>query len=265
MEANKDYCPTLEGKEFGLAQIFLDLFDRSYNKYILAEIPKVKDFNYKKLQDFVDAYVAKAKEHFEASRVVKLVPYQGDDFKSNFQKQPPPQRQQQSDFRKPFHQRTPDNNHAREGTFSKRLNYVDVTMEDDNSDCESSSVAEGAFIETHMDEKHNDVKSLDSYDEHNLRDEDTADEENQQVLQAIEGKPDYVKGCVNYALYGNCFLGEKCKNIQGHNESVAKDTRQWMIQKLFSHPGVSAKAASNTSQFPRKIMRRDRENDRNYE
>ena len=39
MEANKTACPTLEGKEFGLAQIFLDLIDKEYNKYILAEIP----------------------------------------------------------------------------------------------------------------------------------------------------------------------------------------------------------------------------------
>ena len=75
MEANKHFCPTLEGKEFGLAQIFLDLIDKEYNKYIQTEILKPKDQNFKKLSDFTDAYVAKAKTHFDLSRSVQLVPY----------------------------------------------------------------------------------------------------------------------------------------------------------------------------------------------
>lgn len=63
MEANKEHCPSLDMREFGLAQIFLDLIDKQYSKYVLAEIPRIREDNYKRLADFVDVYVAKAKTH----------------------------------------------------------------------------------------------------------------------------------------------------------------------------------------------------------
>lgn len=262
MEANKTACPTLEGKEFGLAQIFLDLFDKEYNKYILAEIPKVKDFNYKKLNDFVDAYVAKANEHFEASRVIKLVPYQGSDFKDN-----PPERNQTS-FRKPFQQRSePQGYKNTDHSHFKRLNYVDVTVENDDSDCELESTS-GQEFDTSLVTKPEEERSqkgcgkLDSSDD---------EKEAPQVLQAMESKNDYVKGCVNYALYGNCFLGEKCKNAQGHCETVAKNTRQWMLQKLTTPPGMPIdrskplRSSAESSHFPRKIMHRDKQDSKSHE
>lgn len=60
----------------------------------------------------------------------------------------------------------------------------------------------------------------------------------QQELNAVAGSVDYVKGWINYALYGNCFQGDNFKNVQGHSEKVAKETRQWMIRKLTT-PTVS--------------------------
>lgn len=55
-------------------------------------------------------------------------------------------------------------------------------------------------------------------------------------LAAIAGtetddKPS-ARGCVNFAIYGNCFRGVDCKNAGGHNENVAKETRQWLMKKL---------------------------------
>lgn len=264
MEANKDYCPTLEGKEFGLAQIFLNLIDKDYNKYILAEIPKVKDFNFKKLSDFVDAYVEKANEHFQASRLIKLVPYQGSDFKDN------PSERSQTSFRKPFQpkqaQFQPGDNKF------KRLNYVDVTVEnDDSDDGELSQTVDMVDSQTLRKEtQESRPNSAEEDDIHSGVQQDSNEHEDQQ-LQALNDKNDYVKGCVNYALYGNCFLGEKCKNVQGHNEAVAKNTRQWMLQKLTTPPGMPIDRSktfrsAESSQFPRKIMHRDKQdNSRNYE
>ncbi len=51
-------------------------------------------------------------------------------------------------------------------------------------------------------------------------------------LKAISDNPLSTRGCVNYAIYGNCFRGDECKNAQGHNEQSAKQTREWLIKKL---------------------------------
>ena len=76
METSSQYCPSIEGKDYGLAQV-----DSEYNKLVLAEIPKIKPDNYPRVEDFIDAYVKQAKEHFDKSKLVRSVPYQGDSFK----------------------------------------------------------------------------------------------------------------------------------------------------------------------------------------
>lgn len=58
----------------------------------------------------------------------------------------------------------------------------------------------------------------------NQRDSDSDDsfaEENSTtpIIQVMEQKP-VERGFINYALYGNCFKGDECKNVQGHNEAV---------------------------------------------
>ena len=51
-------------------------------------------------------------------------------------------------------------------------------------------------------------------------------------LKAISDSSASNGGCVNCAIYGNCFRGDECKNAQGHNEQSAKQTREWLIKKL---------------------------------
>ena len=86
------------------------------------------------------------------------------------------------------------------------------------------------------------------------------------------GKAPAVRGCINYALYRNCFKGSECKNAAGHNEKVAEETRKWMISKLQqdngpkgpirSTPGTSGERnfdrPPNPNAFPRKIVQREK-------
>lgn len=69
--------------------------------------------------------------------------------------------------------------------------------------------------------------------------EDDVDDDNPQlsetqmeILAALGENSKIIRGCVNYAIYGNCFKGKECKNAPGHCESIAKETRQWLLKKL---------------------------------
>ena len=83
MENNSEYCPDLEGKDVGFAQIFLDLVDETYNKTALAEIKKVKSANYPTVEELLEAYIKKAKEHYDTSKCYRFVPYSGEDYGMN--------------------------------------------------------------------------------------------------------------------------------------------------------------------------------------
>lgn len=244
MEANKLFCPALEGKEFGLAQIFLDLIDKNYSKYILAEIPKIKNQNYAKLSDFVDAYVAQAKKHFEAGRAIRLVPYGGNDFKmatqqsktSNYNsssKTSTPHTGSRDAFPRSGYRGSRDNN-SHPG--NRRLNHVDINNEEDDSGAEDPH----PWTDVHSDGE-SDTSDVGQLEDPQTRDrkaehaEDYVQDHELQVLNDSGGPKDYVKGCVNFALYGNCFNGDACKNAQGHREKVAAETRDWMVRKLTSN------------------------------
>lgn len=276
MEANKSFCPALEGREFGLAQIFLDLIDKNYNKYILAEIPKVKDLNYSKLSDFVDAYVRMAKDHFEAGRSIRLVPYGGNDFKmapaptktSSFK----PDFKGSSTFQNNGNNRSSGSNSSGNNySGTQRLHFVDVSQEVDDSGDETHQRQIDKDDSRSEASDNNDDDTSACVQEHSTLLPDvlpvaaTDDDDNPsqvsfpvQQLQTVGAPGDYVKGCINFALYGNCFQGDACKNAQGHSEKVAKETRQWMVRKLTSASEKSSNPSPTSSNFPRKIVQRER-------
>jgi phospholipase C len=96
---------------------------------------------------------------------------------------------------------------------------------------------------------------------------DSDDDFDQQVKEMVQQDPDFdedtmnrvmamdepngsTRGCVAYALYGNCYKGKDCKYFQGHNEAVAKDSRKWMVKKL-------AQMMHKDAGIPRKLLVRD--------
>ena len=283
MEANKQFCPDIEGKEFGLAYIFLSLMDPEYNKLVLAEIPKIRQVNYAKIEDFVDTYVKKTKEHFDTSKLIRAVPYQGDDFKrlepikkGNWNHNNGPNQ----GYRKK------DNNNFTSSNGNKinqqpyrqqQLNFIDVTNELDDSDNEEfgtrTSAAEVPDYQTHTVDNDDDHKvwqedvEFSTYGTRELELPPTAND----LDKNIEGEPnntmteqslmvignqDSTRGCVNYTLYGKCFKGDECRNAAGHNSKTAAETRKWMMNKLSqanSQPSTPA-----TGFQPKKIVRREK-------
>lgn len=229
MECNKDKCPSLKGREFGLANIFLSTISDSYNASIKAELLEINNQNYPRVEDFITAYVAKAKEHYDVSRGVKRIPYAGSDYKTK----EPEKHSGDSQKRKQWipreqYERQKKQQPAGTEPATQRVNYVNVMDESSSSDSEPDEVRGKDFDEsdTEQDESAHCV---------------TVPEDDifagEQTLAALGsgtsgGETQSSKGCVNFAIYGNCFRGNDCKNVSGHTEEMAKGTRQWLIKKL---------------------------------
>ena len=232
MEANSTKCPPVGGKEFGSAQVFLELIDESYNKRVLAEIPRVTDTNYGNVEEFLDTYVSKASEHYEASKNIRLVPYEGSDFSRK-------QIQRSS--------RNRDNGYvAKEKPKSlNNVQFADRVEDDFYSDLDDKEVDPIVVVKDDGmsdDDFENEVEEM-------LLGEPESDKPAIEQVMNLEKTVNPTRGCVAYALYGNCYKGKECKHVQGHNGAVATETRKWMMKKL-------SQMMADDSKGPRKILPR---------
>ena len=238
MEANSKYCPPVSGKDFGSAHVFMGLVDEGYNKRILAEIPKVSESNYPNVEKFLETYVEEAGKHYHISKTVKSVPYAGSDFN-----------RKNVEARAKFVQKN-----IPSGRPQARVNMMRSDSEED-----LRSVPKGSdddYFEDIDDRKPSGDQSEEEYDDFDdqvesmIADEpDVTPEQLRQIMNIEPPSSGTTRGCVAFALYGNCYKGKDCKYAQGHNESIARETRKWMMKKL-------SQMMSDGPQDQRKIVSR---------
>lgn len=247
MECNSDKCPSLKGKEFGLANIFLNTISDSYNSSIKAELQEINNTNYPKVEDFIEAYVDKAKQHYDVSRGVKRIPYAGADYPSGMRS-----RDDKTNGKKPWDKSRFSNDKANQQRSNYRQAYQQ-TKPNEQQRVNFVTVLDESSSESDTEEQRKDFDEPDSDHESELvmatnMDEDQVSSSlpeddifsDEQMLAVVTSssttvgseKPPGNKGCVNFAIYGNCFRGTDCKNVSGHNETSAKETRQWLMKKL---------------------------------
>jgi len=245
-KSNRKHCPNIEGKDFGLAKIFLDMFEYSYVKTVLAEILKINATNYKQVSDFLSTFVEHASNEYQASRNLRKIPYASADFinlptKSSSDRSSGDTKPSggSSVDKKPWHR--PDH---------KKVHNLTCRAED-SSDSEE---------ERRRPTKGSQPRKPDS-DDDSLEDVKAPTEPSHEMLRNLEGDPEELlqaldaatqtRGCLYYTVYGKCFRDKECKNVMGHNEKIAKETRQWLIRKLT--------AMENEGTGPPKILTRERE------
>lgn len=236
MESNSAYCPALKGKEYGLANIFLSTISDEYNDSIKMEIKEINNSNYPKVEDFLDAYVEQAKKHYDVACGVKRIPYKGTDFKTVPKDNPTFKKKNwnygnKSNGNGNFQKKSDGNNQQ------SKLNYIQMDDFESSSDEDKGNNTTYRNNDSFFEDEEDFVDQVDVNKDNPDSDEEevkkSLDSESVDQLFALQSNNNTVtRGCVNFALYGNCFKGKECKNAQGHTESVAKETRQWLMKKL---------------------------------
>ena len=114
-------------------------------------------------------------------------------------------------------------------------------------DLDSSSIKEDSevVVETRYDSEDEFFQQVNDF----AQNDPELSEADMNELMNIDKPNGSTRGCVAYALYGNCYKGKDCKYVQGHNDAVAKETRKWMIKKL-------SQMSNDEADNPRKIIPR---------
>ena len=81
---NRDYCPRIDFKEFGLIRLFKEINDKTYVKYCCADLTKT---SYKTMDDFFDEYTEIAMGHYQLSLATRELPYAGNKVQEEKQKE----------------------------------------------------------------------------------------------------------------------------------------------------------------------------------
>ena len=204
LEMNNEFVPDLENREYGLIFVYLRKIDKTYVKELLAEMPRIKESNYRNVQAFIKAFKDKAREQYELSRTMTQIPYKGPSFNAFM------------DIKEEGKSKD-DSLHVMEEDFEDAENSTDAAPADQHGDVNVHETAqEGDDDDLYMDE---------------------LGEEEKLVLQMVEpakvkGDSQYPPSCIYFAIFGDCKRGIDCKNKGAHNAQAAQRTRKWLQMKL---------------------------------
>ena len=282
-------CPDVTG-ENGLANIFMSMVDKQYAKDVTEEIGPVRNFksitqfidafckHVQKHYEWANTSVAipyrrhgymlktaeqpkhatdKEKTYVEASRKYDRLKHADGEAKKSYA----------SDHRNDWRAKKPS------GYSQHRVAYVNECDRNDEL-VELHASAPTSDPHVHRDGFGTALKrgdrsySDDDVDEwRSVESEDDPDTEDQVLLEADippdrsemtrglymvgndgETRP---RGCMYYAIFGNCLKGTKCNNADGHTPEGKRRTAAWLLAKLTDSP-------NQATQGPVKIMTRDR-------
>jgi hypothetical protein len=236
MEGNAAMCPEVDNKENGLIRIFLELFDEGYGKCLLEELPKINIKNFPKIEDFITKFVELCNVHYDISRRVRQVPYQGNDFQAI---EYPTQNKANTRILNVIQ-------HAPQDIVEEDNDYDDpptLLFDSDDSvseeDCEKSSSVDlnNAYLQTPQ--PLNYVPNERPFNSGSTRqpgaDQRLFNNGSSRQPGSDNPKPDNY-GCISYTLHGKCFKGEACKYASMHNPAGVQRTKKWILAKMNSVP-----------------------------
>jgi hypothetical protein len=230
--ANPDLNLTIEGEVYGLAAVWHELFQPSYNKYVLSSIKiKPKDSNYDSIQHYIQVYVAVARIHYLKSRQSrKGCLYGNRKTRRDAMIRRHARRSEQhksvtiegtkadSPKKKYFFRNKSSVNH-----ISERTN--DQGEEDSDNELQEDEKAEPVAADYHTAEDNTDVSEIEAIDEL----VESADIEDDGIYMAkhlyalsqsvaAQSRTPWPPHCRNYLFTAKCKEGSSCKYAKYHNE-----------------------------------------------
>ena len=259
MEHNHKWCPSVSGRSNGLAYLFLKMFDKDYANSIMRELPPINESNYKSINDFIKSFVSVSRTYYETSREINLIPYSHDFFSDTsvqYRKQQKifiPYSELPSQYMPKSnkgvnrdYEGSNDERGYREAN-KQRLNYSHAYQDefyDPNSEEEIDQIDE----EHRQDDDNPDDIPLEDFIVNQLDEEEIQDTKLNAISNSksnSKSDSNKVKTCYRYAIYGDCILGNKCPNVEGHNPNTAPAARRWLIDKLSRQMNQSNPANAN--------------------
>ena len=268
LEFNKDWCPRVDDKEYGLVRLFKNLNDRDYVRYVFGCMNKLQ---FDTMNEFFDEFTAILVDHYQICLAARQLPFEAnieaknkldeynkrkrDLFSKNNEKHPSPMR---STSYKDYDHRNNRDSHA--------LTHIDGYVSDDsdfdrgpeqiNLEYPSSSDDE----EGNIDLRRGSAKDVTSSQD--LEPDPTAVVNEQEVsfMASSQDKPagdtsSRVEkfGCLRQMLYGKCNKPQ-CK--YNHNSQCLRTSAVEMRDKLNAF--LKAEDGSTGRSNPTSILRRDR-------
>ena len=215
MEYNKDHCPEVSHTQTGLAQVFLSLISDHFNQSVLAEIDKLS--KYKKVANFIDAYLAQVKKMMHIARQASIIPYEGLDFAKS---SAPATRKWPGSSQQEVRRESHAPHH--------RVSFLG------NQELQQEDAEEYFSADSEL------------YEEECAEIEDSEEEIQSKPKLSLLQPPAY--GCLNYTLYGKCSKGADCRYSDAHTAAGAAKTREFLLGQL-NKEGAPA-------QRPLRVLRR---------
>ena len=219
-QRNRDpQCPSVDQRKFGLAKVFLRMFDQKYNDAICSELGKLSD--YRKITTFVAAYLAQARAHYELSKEITKIPYTHPAFRKptgqkpkkptvKFKPRPSPNRKVQAEEEELNH--IPD-------WYSDRENLMSDSNSEGRDDTSAASPREDAF---YPGDEEDSIASVTSADEVDALVNAMANEN-----AKSSDRPPH---CAYHAIYGQCLLKD-CKYKQYHSMQYSNAARKYFTER----------------------------------
>ena len=248
LECNKEYCPRVDDKQYGLVRLFKELNDPAYIAYAFG---CMKTLSFNTMNEFFNEFSKVLYDHYQVSLVSRELPYRTnkehkDRIKDYYERKRQDsfvKKSSHKDQKKTFHRVS----HLREKD-SDSDEYPDLdevsSVEDLVSDCVSLDSGEEPVEE----------ESKTSASKPQETSENTESEDMLAAVQQTQGAKTQTKyGCMKKMLYGKC---DKFNCKYSHDDSVVRQSARELRDKvdayLRSNPGPD-----NRSNHPPVLRRND--------
>ena len=267
LEENKEYCPNVDEKEYGLIRLFKSFHSHRYWSYAYATRPNLK---YSKVDKFLEDYENTAMELYQISKVQKEMPWYIPETKKKF----PPGKKYLDVHKENYYHRRKREISAQEFNMMKgaQLHHIDdegnKLPQRTTDPYASDSGGDDTWYNAEPEKASKSQKRVDSDDEDSISQASNETEEDsdsdEQLLAAFgDHQPNTAKAdkqdypCLRKIMSGKCDRGD-CP--YGHRREVLLKGASDMIDKLKAYQQSQSTASNQATAgaTPYRVLQKDK-------
>jgi hypothetical protein len=239
LEHNRQFCPKVDTKPFGLILLFKLKNDKDYMRYALAEMPNDK---YTIMTKFLDDFGEIVLAHYEVSKKAREMPYRDNQVHRAASRSYEERSSKYGQHKKKLFANKSNTEalhnlsevSGKAGKSDELINYEDISESTEDSDPVCYFDDDEVLPVVPPDNVPNQSTEFESSDE-DVDDRGTRKKsEGRSDLQAItDDNKD--QGCLKFILNGACTRGDNCKF--SHSKEACRTTADKFLDKLQAYKG----------------------------